>query len=73
MICPIQARDHGGDSRRHQFIESQGLDDAIAFRLARLAGPCPDCDEANGLCDDHYCDVDLISGYRQRAAAKHRQ
>jgi hypothetical protein len=51
------------------FQRLQALEDAIAYRRARVAAPCPDCGAAvrDGRCDDHACDVDLIAGY-QRAA-----
>ena len=66
-------RDHDqepdGQPMRPWFQELQGLDDAIAFRVARLAQPCPDCDLTDDRCDDHSCDVALVDGYRQRAAA----
>lgn len=55
--------------RRSWFQELQALDDAIAFRAARLAQPCPACDRSQDRCDDHSCDVALLSGYRQKAAA----
>jgi hypothetical protein len=41
--------------------------------VARLAHSCTDCDEADDLCDDNCCDLNLISGYRQRVAALNRQ
>jgi hypothetical protein len=66
-------QDQVGHPRRHWFMELKGLDDAIAFRVARLAPSCADCDEADDLCDDHYCDLNLISGYRQRVASLNRQ
>jgi hypothetical protein len=45
---------------------SQALEDAIAFRLARGAVPCLDCEDAeDGKCDDHACDLVLIEAYRQ--------
>jgi hypothetical protein len=64
-------RNHHQDGRpmRRWFQELQGLDDAIAFRMARLTQPCPDCDLAEDRCDDHSCDVALVDGYRQRAVA----
>lgn len=44
----------------------QALEDAIAFRLVRLAMPCLECEDAeDGKCDDHACDVLLVEGYRQ--------
>jgi hypothetical protein len=69
-------RDHDQDGRpmRRWFQELQGLDDAIAFRVARLAQPCPNCELAGDRCDDHSCDVALVAGYRQRAVGllRHR-
>lgn len=62
-------RDQDGHPARPWFQELQGLEDAIAFRAARLAQPCPDCDLTEDRCDDHSCDVALVAGYRQRAAA----
>lgn len=55
-----------GDPRQSWFTELQGLDDAIAYRTTRLALPCPDCDEVEDRCDDHSCDVLLLSGYQRR-------
>lgn len=63
----------GGDSRQSWFMELQGLDDAIAYRMTRLALPCRDCDEAEDRCDDHACDVVLLSGYQQRVEALFEQ
>jgi hypothetical protein len=62
-------QEQGGHPMRPWFQELQGLDDAIAFRLARLAQPCPDCGLTEDRCDDHSCDVALLAGYRQRAVA----
>jgi hypothetical protein len=50
----------------------QGLDDAIAFRSARLAGRCADC-PPGGRCADHASDERLIAAYRQRHAAALRE
>jgi hypothetical protein len=61
-------RDQDGHPARPWFQELQGLEDAIAFRAARLAQPCPDCDLTEDRCDDHSCDVAVVAGYRQRAA-----
>jgi len=49
----------------------QALDDAIAWRRARIAAPCPDCEPGRDSrrCDDHACDVDLIVAYKQMANA----
>jgi hypothetical protein len=46
----------------------QGFDDAIAWRRARTAEPCPDCDlEPDGeRCDDHAVDLALIATYERR-------
>jgi hypothetical protein len=43
----------------------QCLDDAIAFRLARLAQPCADCSPGSP-CHDHASDHGLIGDYRRR-------
>jgi hypothetical protein len=45
------------------FQRLQALDDAIAYRRARVAVPCPDCDPAPAgrRCDDHACDMMLIA------------
>ena len=55
----------------HRFRELQALEDAVNYRLARLAVPCPHCQpaEAGGRCDGHACDVALIAGYLQAAEA----
>jgi hypothetical protein len=50
----------------------QTLDDAIAYRAARLAAACPDC-PAGARCADHASDEHLISAYQQRHAAALRQ
>jgi hypothetical protein len=39
----------------------QALEDAIAYRSARLAEPCPDCGPVR--CDDHATDANLITVY----------
>jgi hypothetical protein len=53
----------------------QALDDAIAYRRARVVAPCPDCD--SGLvvtrCDDHACDMMLIAAYHRVAQAAVRR
>jgi hypothetical protein len=54
--------------RRLQLM--QALEDAIAFRLARTAVPCPACATVgDGMCDDHACDVALINAYRRMLAS----
>jgi hypothetical protein len=46
----------------------QALDDAVAFRHARVAAPCADCAAApGGWCEDHSRDVELISDYTRTA------
>ena len=57
--------------RSHRFRELQALEDAINYRMARLAVPCARCQlaEAGGRCDEHACDVALIAGYLQAAQA----
>lgn len=42
----------------------QSLEDAISFRMARVATPCPDC-SPSGRCDDHSVDLELIAGYKK--------
>jgi hypothetical protein len=46
----------------------QALDDAIAFRRARLGAPCPGCGPA-GPCPDHAADARLVTSYQQRHRA----
>jgi hypothetical protein len=57
--------------RWHRFRELQALEDAVNYRLARLAVPCLHCQPAaaGGRCDEHACDVALIAGYLQAAQA----
>jgi len=45
----------------------QALEDAIAYRAARVAGPCLDCAAAGpgSRCDDHDRDLELIVGYER--------
>ncbi|HEY4851039.1 MAG TPA: hypothetical protein VII22_09585 [Streptosporangiaceae bacterium] len=47
----------------------QALEDAIAYRRARVTAPCPDCTASGQKCDDHACDLDLIDAYQQTAIA----
>jgi hypothetical protein len=47
----------------------QALEDAIAYRRARVTAPCPDCAADGQICDDHACDLDLIAAYRRTAIA----
>ena len=55
--------------RWHRFRQLQALEDAVNYRMARLAVPCGRCKPtaAGGRCDDHACDVALIAGYLQAA------
>jgi hypothetical protein len=62
----------GQEHRRHpglspairaRLTQAQAYEDAIAYRRARLAAPCPDCGPTR--CDDHTTDVDLITWYEQ--------
>jgi hypothetical protein len=50
-------------AERACFLRLQALEDAIAYRLARLAAPCPGCGPQH--CDDHAVDVTLIAAYRE--------
>jgi hypothetical protein len=60
-----------GVPQRDQFQQLQALDDAIAWRRARITAPCPDCEPGpdGRRCDDHACDLDLIAAYKQMANA----
>ncbi len=49
-----------------RFHQLQTLEDAIRYRLGRAAEPCVDC-EPDRPCDDHACDLRLISAYERRA------
>ena len=60
--CPLVTA-----AERARFQQLQALEDAIAYRRARLAEPCPDCGPAR--CDDHATDANLISAYLQAALA----
>ena len=54
---------------RQRYRELQALEDAVNYRLARLAVPCPRCEPGavGGWCDEHACDVALIAGYLHAA------
>jgi hypothetical protein len=57
---------------RRRFQELQALEDAINFRLVRLAVPCSRCGPgATGgdRRDEHTCDAALIAGYLAAAYA----
>jgi hypothetical protein len=47
----------------------QALEDAIAYRRARVSAPCPDCTASGPKCDDHACDLTLIAAYQRTAIA----
>jgi hypothetical protein len=55
--------------RWYRFRELQALEDAVNYRMARLAVPCVRCKPAaaGGRCDEHACDVALIAGYLRAA------
>jgi len=50
-------------AERERFTRAQAYEDAIAYRRARLAAPCPDCGPQR--CDDHATDADLITWYQR--------
>ncbi len=54
-------------AERARFQHLQALQDAIAYRTARLTTPCPHCGPAR--CDDHATDTTLITAYRRTATA----
>jgi hypothetical protein len=56
-----------GVIERGWFQHLQALEDAIAYRRARAAAPCPDCTATGRRCDDHACDLQLIATYQQTA------
>ena len=58
-----------GGIQRGWFQQLQALEDAIAYRRARVSAPCPDCSVGGGTCDDHACDLNLIAAYQQTAIA----
>jgi hypothetical protein len=58
-----------GTLERRLFQRLQALEDAIAYRQARAAAPCPVCAAAPGQCDDHGRDLALIGAYQRT----HRQ
>ncbi len=55
--------------RWQRFRQLQALEDAVNYRMGRLAVPCVHCKPATagGRCDEHACDVALIAGYLQAA------
>jgi hypothetical protein len=53
-----------GVIERRLFQRLQALEDAITYRRARIAAPCPDCwPSPDSRCDDHCRDVELIREY----------
>jgi hypothetical protein len=60
---------HTAVIERGWFQQLQALEDAIAYRRARAAAPCPDCTATGRTCDDHACDLHLIAAYQQTAIA----
>lgn len=45
--------------------QMQAYEDAICWRTGHLAEPCSGCDaSAEVWCDEHACDLKLITGYR---------
>lgn len=57
------------NEERRRLGRVQALDDAMDYRLARVAAPCGDCEKAaGGKCDDHSSDLDLIEFYRHEQA-----
>jgi hypothetical protein len=56
----------GAGIRERRLLERlQSLEDAIAYRSSRVAVGCPDCGPPPGMCDDHACDLKLISRYQR--------
>src|SRR6266851_5433432 len=60
---------HAGAVHRGWFQHLQALEDAIAYRRARVTAPCPDCTASGQTCDDHACDLNLIAAYQKTAIA----
>jgi hypothetical protein len=58
-----------GHIERGWFQHLQALQDAIAYRRARVTAPCPECTAIGHRCDDHACDLDLIADYQQTVIA----
>lgn len=54
-----------GVLERGRFQRLQALEDAIAYRRARVSVPCGDCEAAgpDQKCDDHARDLQLIAEY----------
>jgi hypothetical protein len=58
-----------GVTERGRFQRLQALEDAIAYRRARVTAPCPCCAPAapGRKCDDHARDLELIAEYQASA------
>jgi hypothetical protein len=71
MLDTIRGSSHTttGHIERGWFQYLQALEDAIAYRRARVTAPCPECTAIGHRCDDHACDLDLIADYQQTAMA----
>ena len=68
--CPVAAVRGARAARGYR--ELQALEDAVNYRLARLAAPCPHCEpvrRAAGVMSMR-CDVALIAGYLKRRDAR---
>lgn len=65
--------DHRSSAVRQRagFQRLQALEDAIAYRAARLAALCPACGHLPGdqRCDEHARDLELIDEYWAAATA----
>jgi hypothetical protein len=71
-VTPVSSQRHLSHCAavpRGWFQHLQALEDAIAYRRARIAAPCPDCTASGQKCDDHACDLQLIAFYQQTAIA----
>jgi len=69
MGCDDAVTATTGHIERGWFQHLQALQDAIAYRRARVTAPCPDCTANGQKCDDHACDLNLIAAYQQTAIA----
>ena len=60
-----------GVTERGRFQRLQALEDAIAYRRARVTAACPYCALATPgrKCDDHARDLELIAEYQASARA----
>jgi hypothetical protein len=78
-VAPVSGKIRNADASHPPashatFLRETSLEDAVAYRLWRLAQPCPDCgtDPAANRCVDHLGDLDLVVAYHQvlRTAAR---